>query len=156
MFKSLAFTGLLIAAPLMTTATMAAADIVIDDPYARAASPIAKSGAAFFVIENTGPEDDRLVAAAAPIAKRVELHTHTAGDNGVMRMHEVEGGIPVSAGGEARLERGGLHVMFMGLTQPMEDGGSFPLTLTFEKAGDMTIEVPVDLMRQPNHGDMGN
>ncbi|HAR50783.1 MAG TPA: copper-binding protein, partial [Roseovarius nubinhibens] len=46
----------------------------------------------------------------------------------------------------------GKHVMFMGLTQPFREGESVPLTLTFEQAGDVVIEVPVDLQRSEMGG----
>ena len=135
-------------------ATPAIADIEIVDPYARASGPSAKAGAAFFEIRNTGAADDRLIGAAATIAKRVELHTHKDMGDGVMKMMEVEEGFPVPAGGSHMLQRGGDHVMFMGLTGPMEQGNVISVTLTFEQAGDVVVEVPVDLERQPMHGDM--
>ncbi|MEM1129239.1 MAG: copper chaperone PCu(A)C [Pseudomonadota bacterium] len=125
--------------------------LTIEDPYARASTSMSTSGAAFFVIGNSADVDDRLVAASSPAADRVELHTHIEDANGVMRMVEVEDGIPVPSGGEAALKRGGDHVMFMGLKEPLEHGGVVPLTLVFENAGEMTIDVPVDLERMPDH-----
>jgi len=122
--------------------------IEVHDPYARAASPVAKSGAAFMEIVNAGPQDDRLVGVASDIAARVELHTHVA-EGDVMRMVHVEEGFPLAAGETLRLARGGRHVMLMGLARPLEQGDSFELTLRFERAGDMTIGIPVDLERQP-------
>ena len=68
---------------------------------------------------------------------------------------EGEDGFAVPAGGGHMLERGGDHVMLMGLTESLEDGESFPLTLVFEEAGEVVVEVPVDLTRQPEHGDHG-
>lgn len=133
----------------LALAAPALADIVIKDPYARSSGPMAKAGAAFMVIENTGPEGDRLIAASSDIAVRVELHTHKDMGEGVMRMMEVEEGFPVPAGGSHALQRGGDHVMFMGLTGPMEQGKTVTVTLTFEKAGDMVVEIPVDLKRVP-------
>ncbi|MEO1154861.1 MAG: copper chaperone PCu(A)C, partial [Pseudomonadota bacterium] len=70
-----------------------AADIMIEDPYARASSPTAKSGAAFMAIKNMSDTDDRLIAATSEVSERVELHTHLEDANGVMRMIEVEDGI---------------------------------------------------------------
>lgn len=136
----------------LALATPAFAEIVITDPYARSSGPLAKAGAAFMMIENTGAEDDRLIAAKSDIAVRVELHTHKDMGEGVMRMMEVEEGFPVPAGGAHMLQRGGDHVMFMGLKGPMEQGETVAVTLTFEKAGDMVVEIPVDLDRQPRHG----
>ncbi|MDW3117560.1 MAG: copper chaperone PCu(A)C [Roseovarius pacificus] len=129
-----------------------AADIMVQDPYARSSAMMATSGAAFMQIMNHGETDDRLIGAASPVAEMVQLHTHKEDENGVMRMIHVEEGFPVAAGETLMLARGGNHVMFMGITEPFEQGDTIPLTLTFEKAGDITVEVPVDLERQPMHG----
>ena len=129
-----------------------AADIMVQDPYARSSAMMATSGAAFMQIMNHGETDDRLIGAASPVAEMVQLHTHKEDENGVMRMLHVEEGFPVAAGETLMLARGGNHVMFMGITEPFEQGDMIPLTLTFEKAGDITLEVPVDLERQPMHG----
>lgn len=125
--------------------------IEIMDPYARSG---AQSGAAFFTIMNHAAEDDRLIAATSDVARRVELHTHTEDANGVMRMRELEGGIAVPANGSHALMRGGDHVMFMGLDAPLPQGETVTVTLTFEKAGDVTLEIPVDNDRKPQamHG----
>ncbi|MBK1635173.1 copper chaperone PCu(A)C [Rhodovulum adriaticum] len=124
-----------------------AGEIAITDPYARASTMMSKSGAAFMVIENAGTQDDRLVAATSDVAAKVELHTHEEDANGVMRMVEVEEGFAIPAGGQHVLARGGDHVMFLGLTRPLEQGDMVSVTLTFEKAGEMVVEVPVDLER---------
>lgn len=134
----------------------ALADIMVKDPYVRSSTPSSPTGAAFMVLMNTGEEDDRLVAAASDVAGRVELHTHTQDANGVMRMSEIEGGIVLSAGGKAVLERGGMHVMFMGLSAPLEQGSEIDLTLIFEKAGEVALKVPVDHERRPDHGNLGH
>lgn len=143
----------------------AGSEITIIDPYARAAGMNAMAGAAFFGIENSGDEDDRLVGARSDIAKRVELHTHIEGDDGVMKMVEVEEGFAVPAGSTHMLMRGGDHVMFMGLNGTMAQGDMVHVTLVFEKAGEVEVDIPVDLERQPmpggmhgamNHGDMNH
>lgn len=126
--------------------------IMVQDPYARSSSMNAGSGAAFMMLMNSGDSDDRLIAAASDAAARVELHTHKENANGVMQMMEVEEGFVVPAGGMHALARGGDHVMLMGLTAPMKQGDLISITLTFDKAGDITIEVPVDLERKPQHG----
>ncbi|WP_407495396.1 copper chaperone PCu(A)C [Pseudooceanicola sp. MF1-13] len=136
----------------------ALAEIEVKDAYARSSGPMAMAGAAFMEIVNTGEEDDQLIGAKAGVAKRVELHTHIAGDDGVMKMREVEDGFTIPAGGSHMLQRGGDHVMFMGLTETFEQGKMIPVTLVFEKAGEIVVEVPVDLERQDamGHGKMGH
>ncbi len=131
--------------------------IEVHDPYARSSGMSAVSGAAFMVLHNHGDVDDRLVSVSSPVAERVELHTHIETEDGVMRMVEVEEGFVLPAGGERLLARGGDHVMFLGITTPFEDGATVPLTLTFEKAGDVAVAVPVDLARMPGaHGGHGS
>lgn len=130
--------------------------MMIKDSYARAAGMSASAGAAFIVIENHTGEDDRLISASSDIAKRVELHTHIEDANGVMKMTHVQEGFPVKAGESITMQRGGRHVMFMGLTEAMAQGDMVTVTLTFEKAGDVVVEVPVDLERKPMHGSMGH
>ncbi len=128
------------------------AKIVVEDAYARSAMRSASSGAAFMVLMNRGEADDRLVDVRSDIARRVELHTNISDANGVMKMVRIEGGIAIPAGGRHALARGGDHVMFMGLKEPLEQGGTVPLTLVFEKAGEIEIEVPVDMSRKPGMG----
>lgn len=144
-------TAAMLAATLSTAAIAGDMAIKVTDSYARSASPAAKSGAAFITLMNMSGEDDRLVGAASPAAARVELHTHEMAD-GVARMIHVEDGFPVAAGEMLMMERGGKHVMMMGLTGPLEPGAMVPVTLTFEKAGTVEVTVPVDLDRKPGAG----
>lgn len=141
--------GLALATPAL------AQEIHILDTYARAASPMAKTGAAFMLIENIGDADDRLIGARSPAAKMVELHTHRE-QNGVMKMVHVEEGFDLPAGETLVLQRGGNHVMFMGLTEPFDQGKVIPLTLVFEKSGEITVDVPVDLTRKAEGHGHGN
>lgn len=115
----------------------------IDGAYARV-MPGAKTGAVFMSIENHASVDERLVAVATDAAERAELHTHKAGEDGTMQMLKIEGGIPIPAGESHDLERGGDHVMLMGLTRAVKDGDTIAMTLTFEHAGEVTVDVPVD------------
>ena len=84
----------LAAALALCLATPALADpaITVTDAYARAASPVAKSGAAFMVIENAGDSDDRLVSVITDAAMKAELHTSRMQD-GIARMSRLEDGI---------------------------------------------------------------
>ncbi len=134
-------------AVLFALPAMAQPQISIQDAYARSSGMMAKAGGAFMVILNTGDTDDRLIAVKTDVAKRAELHTNIKGEGGVMQMRKVEGGFEVPAGGEHVLKRGGDHVMMMGLTRPFKQGESLTLTLVFEKSGELTIEVPIDLER---------
>lgn len=114
----------------------------VDHPWSRATAPQARNGAAYFVLNATGADSDRLVSAASPVAEKVELHTHLMED-GVMKMRPVVA-IEVAPGSPTALQPGGLHVMLLGLKAPLVKGEKFPLTLTFEKAGELKVDVNVE------------
>ena len=138
-FKTL-ITAAATATLLMTTNALA--EVSVSNAWARASAGMANAGATFLMLKNNGAIDDTLVAAKGNIAKRIELHTHTM-EGGVMKMREVEGGIPVPANGMQMLQPGGYHVMLMGLKAPLKQGTSFPLTLIFSNGQETTIDVQV-------------
>lgn len=132
--------------------TAALAEITVEDAYARVSRPGAPNGAAFMSILNDGNEPVQLVAAESDVAARVELHTHIDAGEGVMKMRKVEGGFAIPAGGSHELARGGDHVMFMGLERTLETGDTITVTLTFEGADPLTVDIVVDNERMPMHG----
>lgn len=134
--------AVLAACAALPLAALADTSIRIEAAFALI-SPAGNSGAAFMRIDNAGAADDRLVAAESDIAMRTELHTHVEDADGVMRMIEVEEGFAIPAGGAHMLARGGDHVMFMGVTRVPDEGETIMLTLTFEQAGPVVLEVPV-------------
>lgn len=144
------------AALALAAASPALAEIVVTDAYARSTMPGAPTGAAFMVIENTGEIDDRLIDVRSDVAERVELHTHRAEDDGIMRMMHLEEGLVIPAGGQHALQRGGDHVMMMGLNRDLTQGDTVSVTLVFEDAGEKVIEVPVDLERSADHSGMAH
>ena len=121
----------------------------IDTPWARASIGTARPGVAYVTIRNTGEEPDRLVGVETPAAARPEIHAMVEED-GVVKMRPA-GDLEIPPGGEVRLAPGGLHLMLMGLQQPLEEGGQMPLTLVFEKAGEITVTAPIAAMgaREP-------
>ena len=137
---------LALAAPAPAHEQHGAGELTVEHPWARATAGGQRNGAAYVVIRNGGPEPERLVAAHAAEARAVELHSHEISPDGVARMRPVEA-IDIPPGGEARLEPGGLHIMLLGLAGPLVEGASFPLTLVFERRGEMEIEVQVESLR---------
>ena len=125
------------------------AGIHVHDAYARVSEGAGTAGAVFFVMHNNTDTDDQLIEVRADVAQMAELHTHSEDANGVMSMGKIEGGIPLAAGEVHAFARGGDHVMLMGLTRPLKDGDVIKLTLVFEVAGEVTIDVPVDNARKP-------
>ncbi|MDA0332980.1 MAG: copper chaperone PCu(A)C [Proteobacteria bacterium] len=113
------------------------------------------SSAAYLKITNNGVSDDRLIAAKATIAQRVEIHSMEM-DQGVMRMRAVDGGLAIAAGDSVTLAPGGLHIMLMGLTTDLAPDSQHEIILVFEKAGDIkltgTAKRPADIMmNMPGH-----
>jgi hypothetical protein len=71
-----------------------------------------------------------------------EIH-EMADVDGMMQMRPLPEGLEIPGGGEVTLESGGLHVMLIGLIRDLENGASYELTLEFERAGQVTLQVPV-------------
>jgi len=118
-----------------------AGDLAVLHPWTRAAGANG-NGAAFMRLRNTGAQPDRLVSAATPAARVVELHTMTR-EGDVMRMRPVTD-IAIAPGQTVELRPGGFHVMLIGLNAAMAQGGRVPLTLRFERAGDVQVELTVE------------
>jgi copper(I)-binding protein len=93
------------------------------------------------VVHNAGGDADALTAAQCALASAAELHSSALVD-GVMRMRPIDA-VEVPARGRAVLEPGGRHVMLIGLRQPLTEDAPLALTLRFERAGEVTLQVPV-------------
>lgn len=117
-------------------------DLLMQHAWARATPAGAKTGAVYVRIDNHGMDADKLVGVAGTIAAKVELHNMTM-DNGTMKMGPA-GQIEIPSHGSVALEPHGLHIMLMGLTKPLTEGDTFPVTLTFEKAGSVELQVVVE------------
>ncbi|MBS0325141.1 MAG: copper chaperone PCu(A)C [Proteobacteria bacterium] len=113
----------------------------IVEPYARATPPGARTAGAWMRIENRGNGNDELVGVASPVADGAELHV-TRMEGNVAQMRPVNG-IGIPAGAVVALVPQGYHVMLIGLHRPLVAGESFPLTLSFAKAGKIDIDVSV-------------
>ncbi|QEY65647.1 copper chaperone PCu(A)C [Metapseudomonas lalkuanensis] len=140
-------TLLALGALLSFSGTLAAHDynlgsLHIEHPWAMAVPAVSPNGAAYLVIHNRGTDTDMLLGADTVRAGKTEIHEHLHKD-GLMKMQKVEGGVAIPAGGQARFEQGGYHLMMFGLKQPLNDGDKFPMTLHFQKAGDLDVEVHV-------------
>lgn len=114
--------------------------IEIGSAWARATPGGATSGVVYLTIRS--PSVDRLVSAASPVAGKAELHSMAMAGM-VMKMRPLAG-LAIPAGRPVTLEPGGNHIMLLGLKQPLRAGQSFPLTLTFAKAGPRVVTVAVE------------
>jgi copper(I)-binding protein len=118
--------------------------IHVADAKARPTAP-GGTGVVYMVVMNHGAADDDLTGLSTPIAEKAEMH-RTVTTNGISRMDAVAD-LPVKANGGVTFGPGGLHVMLMGLKQPLKLGDSFPLTLDFAKAGAVTVTVSVQQIK---------
>ena len=98
---------------------------------------------------------DRLIGVSSDVAAKVQIHEMKV-INGIMQMREVSDGLAIPAGASVTLKPGSYHVMLIGLKKPLIAGQTFPLTLTFAKAGNISVTVPVQAMGATNaNGGMG-
>ena len=118
-----------------------ASDITIQEPYVRATPPNLPNSAAFMRIKNSSNKNIAVVNATSNISKVVELHTHDMKD-GVMKMYKIPK-IDIPANGETVLKPGGLHIMFIGLYNPLVKGKKVTFTLEFSNGETKTITAPI-------------
>ncbi|MEN2397825.1 copper chaperone PCu(A)C [Pseudomonas halotolerans] len=128
-----------------------AGELEIAHPWSQELPPNAPTVAAYFVIHNKGTTADKLLSVDSPIAGKAELHEHVMqGD--LMKMQPVAG-VEIAPGASVTFAPMAYHVMLLGLEDRslLSDGKRFPLTLHFEKAGDVTVDVAVQ-KKAPDSG----
>lgn len=131
-------------APLLAFASPVFAQIQVENAWSRATPPGAKVGAGYMTVRNASPNPDRLVGASSPAAEKVETHI-TIRDGDISRMREVKG-YEIPANGVFELKPGGAHLMLMNLRAPLKAGDNVPLTLKFEHAGEVKVDLHVEPM----------
>ncbi|MEP0518864.1 MAG: copper chaperone PCu(A)C [Hyphomicrobiales bacterium] len=151
---------LAIFATLFITSTSSAhdykvGDLVVEHPFARATPPKARVAGGYMTVTNTGTSADRLVGGSAAFAGRVEIH-EMAVENDIMRMRPLVDGIEIPAGETVIFKPGSYHVMFMAISEPLKEGSRHTVTLEFEKAGTVDVEIAVEGMNAGAKHDMKN
>jgi periplasmic copper chaperone A len=126
--------------------------IEISQPWSRATPPSAQTAGGFLAITNKGTTADRLIAVKSAVSDKAEVHEMKM-DGNVMRMREVEKGLEIPPGATVELKPGGFHLMFMGLKAPLAKDQRVPITLVFEKAGSVDVDMKVEAMgaQMPAH-----
>lgn len=146
-------------ASILALAAAARADragIVVEGAFARSTIGASRNGVVYLTVRNGADAADRLVGASTPVAQRAELHFHER-DGDVLKMRRIEA-VVLGARATVAFKPGGMHVMLLGLTAPLKEGESFPLTLEFEASGALTVDVPVKSVAEgatahQGHGD---
>ncbi len=116
------------------------AETRLADGWIKQLPPSVPMRAGYFTINNNGTSADRLLSASSPAFNKIEMHETRMAD-GMMSMNQLME-VPVDAGVTVEFKPGGLHLMLMGIKQPLEVGDKVPVTLTFE-SGEQTIELEV-------------
>ena len=156
--KYLALAGLLALSSMSPAAAHVVADaqaapdgVTIVEGFARATLPGAPVAVAYVTIANGGTIDDRLIGVSSPSAGRMEIHDMImTGDT--MKMIPLSDGLLIPAGGTAVLEPAGKHLMLMDLKGPLVEGDRVEVTLSFEHAAPITVDLPVDTINATAHG----
>ncbi|MBL8579236.1 MAG: copper chaperone PCu(A)C [Mesorhizobium sp.] len=146
----LALLAVVIATPVVAQ-TYSAGAVGIDNTWIQEAPPRAPTLAGFVTFENTGAEDDRLVAIESAAVERVELHKSVVTD-GIARMSPMENGLALPAGQTITLGENGTHAMFINPLQRYRDGEEIAATLILEKAG--RVDVNFTVRKRPAAGAM--
>jgi periplasmic copper chaperone A len=144
-------TAALLALSLATGASDALAEdysigtLQIGNPWTRATPKGSTVAGGYMKITNKGSAPDRSVGGSAAVAGRFEVHSMVM-EQGVTKMRPVSGGLEIKPGETVDLKPGSMHVMLMGLKQPLEKGQKVKGTLEFEKAGKVEIEYAVEAL----------
>ena len=137
-FPALFFAGIGL---LLSSCQQGEPAIRVEQAWARETRAGQAEAAVYLHIANRGSAADRLVSGATPRAKRTTLHS-VSDEGGIHRMREMKG-VDVAGGSSAHFAPGGQHIMLSGVTEPLQAGTSFPLTLQFERSGELQVEVAV-------------
>ena len=139
MQRRLILAALLLAMPAAAQ-EVRAGDLSITRPWTRAAGQNG-TGAGFLAIANRGTAADRLVGASSPVARVTEIHTHMR-EGDILRMRPVPA-IDIPPGETVTLQPGGFHLMLIGLKEPLIQGQTVPVTLRFERAGEVQVNLTI-------------
>jgi len=134
------------ASPVLACETFGLGNLTIEQAWTRATIGTGRPAVFYVEITNSGDSDDALIGITTPAAGMPMLH-ETIITEGVASMAHVKS-VPVPAGQTVRLAPGGYHGMLMGLTTALKEGENFPVTLTFQAAGAVTIDVEVLSLRE--------
>ena len=116
-------------------------EIEVEDVWARPGISGGNS-AVYFLVNNPTEEADNLLNAHSDVAEHIELHLSKMKDDGTMTMLQQES-VPIPANSSIEFKPGGLHVMLINLIDGLKPGDTFNLSLNFENAGEITVEVTV-------------
>jgi hypothetical protein len=127
-----------------------ASPIEIDAPWTRPVASAGGIGAGYMKITNNGTEADVLIGGSSDVTERVEVHETAIDDKGVASMKKLDA-VELKSGQSIELKPAGMHLMLIGLKEPLKEGGTLKAQLIFKRAG----KVDVELMVKTSGGDAG-
>ena len=131
---------LALSAPIALRA--AGGGIRVTDAQARMVPPNTTMAQVSLVLHNRSDRERKLLKAQSPLATTVELHARLSEATDDTRMREIPD-ITIAAHGETALTPRGLHLMLIGLKEPLNEGQIVPLTLTFDGGGTIRVDAVV-------------
>jgi copper(I)-binding protein len=134
---------------------VASANMVVTQAWSRATPGGSKVAGGYLTIENKALIADRLLSGSTVAAKKLEIHEMAVND-GIMAMRPVENGLTIEPGRTVKFAPGGLHLMFVGLVAPLQQNDRIPVSLKFEKAGEIMVLFEVQAMGAPAPGPLSN
>jgi copper(I)-binding protein len=138
----LAAVGAVVAYVILTMGATRVGPIVVEDAWARPLPQVAESGEFYMVVRNGGSESDRLLGGRSPACGMIALWERYRTPQGAISMREV-GPIEIRPGQRLELRVTGFHLMCMDKKQDFKSGVQFPLTLKFQKSGEITVQVTI-------------
>lgn len=137
-------TLLLAALPAVAAAQQTGSPLRLTDGWARPQAETSRPTGGYLTIENTGSDTVVITGASCAVASRTEIHEMVTQD-GMMRMRRLPE-LAVPPGATVQLRPGGMHIMLMGLTEPLAAGRVLPCTLTLRGgasvAASLTVRAP--------------
>jgi len=141
LFAFLLFAGALQSLPAQSQ-EVKVADIVVSQPWSRAAPKGAELASSYLTIENKGTTPDRLIGGSTEIAEKLQIQQSSMVGGG-LTLNPVVGGLTISPGDKVVLAPHGIHLTLSNLKSRMKKGTQVPITLEFEKAGKVTVSFDV-------------
>jgi periplasmic copper chaperone A len=150
--RTMAISAAVLAASSASAHDFRAGDTKIGHPWTRATPPATKVGGGYLTLTNEGSATDRLHGGSSLAAGRVEIRTMEMIDD-VLKMRPIPDGVEIPASQTVELAPGGYHLMPIDLMAPTKEGDAIPVTLQFEKAGAVEVELIAGPLgsSQPNH-----
>jgi copper(I)-binding protein len=99
------------------------------------------NSAIYMQVQN-GSRSDALIGASSEAAQMVQIHQTVINADGVAEM-KPQSRIELAPGEVLELKPGGYHIMLMDVFQPLLVGDSLDVTLLFEEAGEVYVQVTV-------------